>query len=90
MSKKRNYKNFIQTLKAYDVYVTFRVLMHKQIEHHGGNPHDKFALRLKQTQNIQNYTDNNWSTKRIVSFLNGVKRIMNNEKYKYFTINNAL
>lgn len=90
MSKKRNYKHFIQTLKAYDVYVTFRVLMHKQIEHHGGNPHDKFALQLKQMHTLQHYRENNWSTKRIVSFLNAVKRIMDKEKYKYFTINNAL
>lgn len=88
MSKKRNYKHFIQTLKAYDVYVTFRILMHKQIEHHGGNPHDKFTLQLKQAHTLQHYRENNWSTKRIVSFLNAVKKGL--IKLKYFTINNAL
>lgn len=88
MSKKRNYKHFIQTLKAYDVYVTFRVLIHLQVQHHGCNPPSKLALKLKQAQNIQNYADNNWSTKRIVSFLNGVKKTM--IKFNYFNINNAL
>lgn len=88
MSKKFNYKYFIRTLKAYDVYVTFRVLTHLQVQHRGYDPHNKFALKLKQAENIQNYTNNNWSTKRIITHLNAVKKAM--IKFNSFNINNAL
>ena len=88
MSKKRNYKHFIQTLKAYDVYVTFRVLIHLQVQHYGCNPPSKLALKLKQAQILQQYRESNWSTKRIITHLNAVKKTM--IKFNYFNINNAL
>ena len=88
MSKKRNYKAFIQTLKSYNLYVTFRVLIHGRIKHQGLDPRNKLLIQLKQAELIQDFETHSWSTTRIISFLNAVKkRII---KKKYFNINNAL
>lgn len=88
MSKKRNYKAFIQTLKSYNLYVTFRVLIHGEIKHQGLDTKSKLLIQLKQAELIQDFETHSWSTKRIISFLNAVKKGLIKEKY--FTINNAL
>ena len=88
MSKKRKNKAFIQTLKSYNLYVAFRVLIHGRIKHQGLDPRNKLLIQLKQAELIQDFETHNWSTKRIISFLGAVKKGL--IKGKYFTINNAL
>lgn len=86
--RKRNYKAFIQTLKTYNLYVTFRVLIHGRIKYQGLDPRSKLLIQLKQAELIQDFEIHHWSTKRIISFLNAVKKGL--IKGKYFNINNAL
>lgn len=88
MGKKRNYKAFIRTLKSYNLYVTFRVLIHRRIKHQGLDPRSKLLIQLQQAELIQSFEILNWNTKRIVSFLGAVKKGL--IKKKYFIINNAL
>lgn len=88
MSKKRNYKHFIKTLKSYNLYVTFRVLIHARIKYQGLDPRSKLLILLKQAELIQDFETYNWNTTRIISFLNEIKKEL--IKGKYFTIKNAL
>lgn len=88
MSKNRNYKHFIRTLKNYDLYVTFRILTIGRIKHQGYNPNNKLRRQLKQLEIMNQFKDNNWTTKKIISFLTAVKKTM--YKTNYFHVNNAL
>ena len=87
MSKKRNYKHFIQTLKNYDLYITFRIWIIRGITQRGLIP-NKTNIHFQIMYRMQGFSTPHWTTKRIIVFFNNVKEIYT--KHNLFTINTTL
>ena len=87
MRNMRNYKQFVTTLKSYDLYVTFRIWILRGITQRGLIP-NKTNIHFQIMYRMQEFSTPHWTTKRIVTFFNNVKKIYT--KQHIFTVNNTL